>query len=29
MVADHFVDDEGEVFFGKLGVKLRVLRQGT
>src|ERR1700737_387521 len=29
MVADHLVDDEGEVFFGKLGVKLRVFRQGT
>lgn len=29
MVSDHLVDDEGEVLFGKLGVKLRVFRQGT
>jgi len=29
MVADHLADDEGEVFFGKLWIKLRVLRQGT
>jgi hypothetical protein len=29
MVADHLVDDEGEVFFGKLGVELGVFRQGT
>ena len=29
MVADHLADDKGEVFFGKLRIKLRVLRQGT
>ena len=29
MVADHLLDNEGEVFFGKLGIKLGFFRQGT
>ena len=29
MVADHLADDEGEVFFGELGIKLGAFRQAA